>query len=113
MAPPKLNWENVDPAVHFRYAAKPLKGSQHDGYSISLRVIDPASGEEVMFLHQAPELFLTFGIKEKEVGERVQYRSVFSIPFLHHPKCRSTRTLPSHHYKTWLQLHCCERIISL
>lgn len=75
----KVDWEQIDPAIHFRYAAQPLQGNAHDGKSIPLKVID-SSGEEVNFIHQAPELYLPFGIAEKEVGNRIQYRSVFSFP---------------------------------
>ena len=76
----KVKWQDIDPATHFRYAAQPLQGNAHDGKSIPLKVIDPSSGEEVDFIHQAPELYLPFGIAEKEVGNRIQYRSVFSFP---------------------------------
>lgn len=76
----KISWEKIDPVVHFRYAAKPLKGNKHDGYSIPLKVVDPDTGEETMFVHQAPELYLPFGINEKDVAGKTQYRTVFSFP---------------------------------
>lgn len=80
MAPKKVNWELIDPAVHFRFAAMPVKGSSHDGHSIPLRIADPESGEEIMFIHQAPELFLPFGIVEKEINDKVQYKATLSFP---------------------------------
>lgn len=76
----KVNWEEIDPAKHFRYAAQPNQGSGHDGKSVSLKVIDPDSGEEVNFVHQAPELYLPFGIAEKKIENKTHYKASFSFP---------------------------------
>jgi hypothetical protein len=84
MASRKLDWRKIDPAKHFRFAAMPVRGGGHDGYSIPLRVVHPDTNEEVYFEHQTPELRIPFGITEKDVGGKTHYKVAFSFPSVRH-----------------------------
>lgn len=76
--PAVLDWRKINVARDFRYAAEPKKGS-HDGYSLSVRVVDPNSDEERNFVHQAPEMSLSFGFVEKEVSGKMNYKAPFAF----------------------------------
>lgn len=76
----KLDWRKIDLKKHLRYAATPLKGGSHDGYTVPLKIYDPDTQDEHALLIQGPEMRLPFGIQEKEIANKIAYRCQLSFP---------------------------------
>jgi hypothetical protein len=78
--PKVLDWRKIDPARDFRFGTPKAGRSGHGGFSVKVEVIDPDTGRQQPFIHQAPPLSLPFGCSTKEAAHGTRHMAVLSFP---------------------------------